>query len=77
MNPLMGSSGTKKKYWQYSINIFVDEWKLNLATRGSSSKNFENPCLSQLNYDLVWFNGIPTFADYLMPNPVFTYTFDL
>ena len=28
-------------------------------------------------YGLVWFYGISTIVGYLMPNPVFTYTFNI
>ena len=37
----MSSSETKKKCLQYSISLFVGEWKLNLITKGSSSKVLE------------------------------------
>ena len=39
----MASNETKKKCQHYSINVFGVEWKLNLVTRGASSKMFEKP----------------------------------
>ena len=35
-------SETKKKYRQFSVSLFVDEWKSNLVTKGASSKKFGN-----------------------------------
>ena len=34
-------------------------------------------CIRYIGFGLVWFYGISTIVDYLMPNPVYTYVLNM